>query len=263
MLTVRGGRSKPALPGLQFHLMKSSLSGRRIVITRPVGDAERLANRLRALGAEPIVAPSIEIEFTDPPELDAALAALPRFDWMVFTSRNGVEAVFRLTQRIGGPRIAAIGPATAAALQERGVRADVVPDEYVAEAVLDALGDVRGLRILLPRADIARRALTDGLRARGAEVEEIAAYRTRAVGGTRPRLDGADAVTFTSSSTVRGFLEAGPLPDGAKVVCIGPITARTARESGLTVTAVAAEYTEDGLIAALVAAFDESAEVRS
>ncbi len=243
--------------------MTSPLSGRRIVITRPAGDAERLAERLRALGAVPIVAPAIRIEFTDPPALDAALADLARFDWMVFTSRNGVEAVFRRARRITGPRIAAIGPATAAALRERGVGADLIPDEYVAEAVLGALGDVRGLRILLPRADIARRALTDGLRARGADVVEIAAYRTRAGGGARPSLDGADAVTFTSSSTVRGFLEAGPVPEGAKVVCIGPVTARTARALGLAVTAVAAVYTEDGLIAALLSALDESREARS
>src|SRR5439155_19219799 len=124
----------------------------------------------------------------------------------------------------------------------------------VAEAILEALGDVRGQRILLPRADIARRALADGLRERGAIVDEVATYHTLPADAERPSLGEVDAVTFTSSSTVKNFVAAGPVPRGARVVCIGPITARTARELGLEVTEVAGEYTEDGLIAALVAA---------
>jgi uroporphyrinogen-III synthase len=234
---------------------RSNLAGRRIVITRPEPDAARLADRLRALGAVPLVLPSIEIEFTDPPELDRALKDLSGYHWVVFTSRNGVEAVFRRTGRLVGPKVAAIGPATAEALREHGVTPDLVPAEYVAEAILAALHEVRGLRFLLPRADIAREALADGLRRRGAAVDEVAAYRTRPL-TRRPELSGpVDAVTFTSSSTVRGFLAGGPVPAGAKVICIGPITAQTARECGLTVTAVAGQYTEDGLIAALERTF--------
>ncbi|MBI4420959.1 MAG: uroporphyrinogen-III synthase [Gemmatimonadetes bacterium] len=230
------------------------LAGRKIVITRPESDAHRLAERLKELGGEAIVLPAIRIAFADPAPLDAALTRLGQYQWVIFTSRNGVEAVFRRAARLVGPRVAAIGPATAAELRKHGIEPDLMPTEYVAEAVLEALGNVRGQRILLPRADIARRALVDGLRARGAEVEEIAVYHTRAVDEPRPELEGVDAVTFTSSSTVRGFLEAGPVPEGAKVVCIGPITAQTARESGLDVTEIAGEYTEDGLVAALVAA---------
>jgi uroporphyrinogen-III synthase len=233
------------------------------VITRPQADAERLAERLRGLGATPVVAPAIEIEFTDPAALDAALTTIHDYHWIVFTSRNGVEAVFRrlpkgaLQPDTGHPtpRIAAIGPATAQALKKRGAHPDLVPEQYIAEAVLAALGDVRGLKILLPRADIARKALPDGLRAGGAIVHEIAAYRTRTTEPAPASIDRADAVTFTSSSTVRGFLENGPVPQGAKIVCIGPITAQTAREYGLDIAAVADEYTEDGLIAALLAAF--------
>lgn len=232
----------------------SHLSGRRIVITRPEADAARLAQRLRALGAIPVVMPSIEIEFTDPPELDRALKDLSTYHWVIFTSRNGVEAVFRRTDRLAGPRVAAIGPATAESLQSRGVTPDLVPSEYVAEAILASLREVRGLRFLLPRADIAREALADGLRRRGAVVDEIAAYRTRPTGRRVP-LGPVDAVTFTSSSTVRGFLAGGPVPAGAKVICIGPITAQTARQCGLEVTAVAGQYTEDGLIEALETAF--------
>lgn len=236
-------------------MVLSGLAGRRIVITRPEADALRLADRLRDLGATPIVATAIQIEFTDPPALDRALAAITEYDWVLFTSRSGVEAVFRRTRSIAGPRVAAIGPPTARALAEHGVRADLVPAAYVAEAILDGLGDVAGLRFLLPRADIARRALADGLRARGGVVDEIAAYRTRSTGARPTNLGPVDAITFTSSSTVRGFLESGPVPEGAKVVCIGPITAETARRCGLAVSVVAEEYTEDGLIAALHAAF--------
>ena len=233
------------------------LAGRRIVITRPEADATRLSERLRALGAVPLVMPAIRIEFTDPPELDRALAKVAAYHWIVFTSRSGVEAVFRRTGSIAGPKVAAIGPATAQALRARGVEPDLVPPEYVAEGVVEALGDVRGLTFLLPRADIAREALGEGLRRRGAVVDEVAAYRTREVSGARGELGRVDAVTFTSSSTVRGFLAGGPLPAGAKVVCIGPITAQTAREHGLEVTAVAEHYTEDGLIGALMTALAE------
>ena len=235
---------------------QSTLAGRRIVITRPEADATRLADRLRGLGAVPIVAPAIRIEFTDPPELDRALVHLGAYHWIVFTSRSGVEAVFRRTSAIAGPKVAAIGPATAASLRAHGVEPDLVPAEYVAEAIVQSLGEVRGLRFLLPRADIAREALVEGLERRGAEVHEIAAYRTRELTDPRADLGPVDAVTFTSSSTVRGFLAGGPVPDGAKVVCIGPITAQTAREHGLQVAVVAEHYTEDGLIAALKAAFD-------
>jgi uroporphyrinogen-III synthase len=230
------------------------LAGRRIVITRPEPDAARLAARLRGMGAVPVLVPSIRIEFTDPPELDRALAEIRSYDWVIFTSRSGVEAVFRRTTSLRGPKVAAIGPATARALKARGIEPDLVPRQYVAEAILDALGDVRGLAFLLPRADIAREALAEGLEMRGARVVEIAAYRTVAEANRPADLGPVDAITFTSSSTVRGFLAGGPVPSGAKVVCIGPITARTAQEYGLEVAAVAEEYTEDGLVAALEAA---------
>jgi uroporphyrinogen-III synthase len=231
------------------------LAGRRIVITRSEGDARSLAQRLEQLGALPIVVPVIRIEWSDPAPLDAALARIAAYDWIIFTSRNGVEAVFRRTTTITGPRIAAIGPATAAELRAHGVKPDLMPNEHLAEAVLEALGTVRGKTILLPQADIARRTLAAGLRERGGTVEEVTVYHTRAEEGPRPALDGVDAVTFTSSSTVRSFLERGPVPAGAKVVCIGPITANTARERGLQAIEVAGDYSEDGLVAALVATF--------
>ena len=235
-----------------------ALQGRRIVITRPAEKARRLADRLRSLGAVPIEFPTVKIEPAESGPLDAALRALDTFDWIVFTSANGVEAVFarfaaagKDARAVAARKVAAIGPVTAQALRAKGVEPSLVPGEYVDEAILDALGDVRGKRFLLPRADIAREALADGLRGKGAAVTEVAAYRTVGVGGPPPDLSGADAVTFTSSSTVRHFLASGAAVGRAKVVCIGPVTAATARELGLTVDAMATEYTEDGLIQAL------------
>jgi uroporphyrinogen-III synthase len=232
--------------------MNAPLRGRRIVVTRAEADSRKLAERLEALGAEALFVPAIRIEFADPAALDAALKALTGYHWIIFTSRHAVQAVFRRTGAIPGPRVAAIGPATAAELRAHGVEPDLVPEERVAEALLAALGDVKGFRILMPRADIARRMLVDELRERGAIVDEIVAYHTRGALAPRPALDSVDAVTFTSASTVRGFLEGGPVPPGAAVVCIGPVTARTAREHGLNVTEVAGDYTEDGLVAALI-----------
>jgi uroporphyrinogen III methyltransferase/synthase len=222
------------------------------VITRAAADAEPLARRLESLGAIPVVVPAIGVEFTDPGPLDAALANISRYDWIIFTSRHGVEAVFRRTRSVPGPRVAAIGPATASELRRHGVQPDLVPDVHVAEGIMDAIGDVRGTRILLPRADIARRAVAEVLTQRGATVDDIPVYHTGPALGERPDLRGVDAVTFTSSSTVKNFLASGPVPAGAKVVCIGPITAATAREHGLEVTEVAETYTEDGLVAALL-----------
>ena len=235
-----------------------ALQGRRIVITRPAEKARRLAERLRSLGAVPIEFPTVRIEPAEAGPLDEALRGLDNFDWIVFTSANGVDAVFaRLAatgkdaRDVGRRKVAAIGPVTARALKEHDIVPSLVPNQYVAEAILESLGEVRGKRFLLPRADIAREALAVGLKQRGAVVTEVAAYRTVGVSGPPPDLSGADAVTFTSSSTVRHFLAAGAAVGTAKVVCIGPVTAATARALGLTVDAVAGEYTEDGLIQAL------------
>jgi uroporphyrinogen-III synthase len=241
---------------------RGPLAGRRIVITRPPERAARLAERLRSLGAVPVVFPTIRIEPADPEPLVAAARALDGFDWVVFTSATGVAAFFDRLADAGKDapdvrrrKVAAIGPVTARALRERGVEPALVPEEYVAEAVVAALGEVHGLRFLLPRADIAREALAAGLRGRGAVVTEVAAYRTTGATGAPPDISNADAVTFTSSSTVRHFVASGAAAPQAKVVCIGPVTAATARELGLTVDAVAREYTEDGLIEALEGAF--------
>ncbi len=248
------------------------LAGLRVIVTRARAQASELSEQLRALGAEPIELPAIRIA---PPEdeyraLDAALAQVARYDWIVFTSVNGVEhvcerlaATGRDAGALAGARVAAIGSATAGALVERGVSPDLVPERYVAESLLDALTEsaVAGKRFLLPRADIARAALREGLEAAGALVDEVHAYRT-VQGQPEPEAlraldEGADYVTFTSSSTVRNFvaqIDAATLKqllEQARVAAIGPITARTARAAGLRVDIVAAEYTIPGLVAAI------------
>ena len=254
-------RRQRLTPSLGFrHLLNvpsptpAPLQGRRIVITRSEPDAQVLASRLRALGAVPLVVPAIRIEFADPAPLDSALARMQSYDWVIFTSRNAVEAVFRRTARISGPRVAAIGPATAAELRARSVEPHLVPAKHVAEGLMEELGDVTGLRFLLPRADIARPDLPDGLKARGGTVDDITVYRTAPAARVEQDLGLVDAVTFTSSSTVKNFVQGGPVPAGARIICIGPITARTARECGLNVTEIAGDYTEDGLVEALLSA---------
>lgn len=245
------------------------LRGLRIIVTRaPEGTAE-FSRRLAALGAQPIEMPAIRITpVEDSGPLDRAIAQLSSYDWVIFTSRNGVNAFWQRLEALGldgralhSLRVAAIGPATAAALRARGVPPDYMPEEFVAEAIVAGIGDVAGQRILLPRADIARPALAEGLRARGAIVDEIAAYRTLPAGGPLPDLDRlrqADVITFTSSSTVRHFVQAVGGPEALKglvVACIGPITAATCREVGLTPQVVAEAYTLDGLMQALIRYF--------
>jgi len=248
----------------------SALTGKRIVVTRPQKQAGELIDLLAQHGALPVVFPTIEIH---PPSnlspLDAAIQQLDGYDWLVFTSINGVacfwdrlQAAGKNAQALAHLSVAAIGPATTFGLTSRGITPRLIPGEFVAEALLEEIPDVRGKRFLIPRAQEARPVLVEGLQARGAVVDEIAVYRTLTA-----RLDpqalaeiqaGVDAITFTSSSTVRGFVElVGPelvekiKMDGCLVACIGPVTAQTALEKGLEVRVVATEYTGRGLVQAL------------
>lgn len=258
---------------------KQPLFGRVIGVTRPSAQAHGMASALRRVGAEPLLVPAIEVV---PPEQPARLAEAVRqaadYDWVVFTSTNGVDAYFAELsrqdgdlRRLGGVRVAAIGPATADALRTRGLRPDVVPDEFrgeaVAAAMLDADGDaMRGQRVLLPRAAVARDALPDALRAAGAQVTVVAAYQTvgvahRQVDTLREALQAArlSALTFTSPSTVQHTLAAldddRDLLGRTCIAAIGPITAEAARDAGLAVAVVADDYTSDGLISALSSHF--------
>jgi uroporphyrinogen III methyltransferase/synthase len=256
------------------------LHGRRIVVTRARAQASGFLARLRRMGADAVEIPVIAVEpAAEQRDLDAALDRLVaaaqsgRQSWAVFTSANAVDLVWDAVRRGGrdarsfaGTRIVAIGPETAAALQRHGLGADLVPEEYVAEAVAEAMlaQGVGGAHVWLPRAALARDVLPDRLREAGAEVDALALYRTVLPADTAQRLAAlldagpVDAVTFTSSSTVQHFLTAldgRPFPAGAMAACIGPVTAATARDAGLPVDVVATEHTTAGLAAALAAHF--------
>ncbi len=236
-------------------------------MTRPADQAERLVSGLRALGGEPLSYPTIRIEEpTDLERLRRAAREVAEYDWVVFTSANGVERFLELiaadvAEWPSRTRVAAIGPATAAALESRRVRADVVPGEYVAEEVAEAVierGDVVGRRILLPRAAGARAVLRERLEQAGALVDEVVAYESRPDTEGIKRLragleqEEIDMVTFTAASTVRHYVEAaGPELGKARVAVIGPITAAAARDAGVRVDAVADEYSVEGLLRAI------------
>ncbi len=249
------------------------LTGKRIVVTRATHQAQAFCDHLQARGAEPLFYPCIAIE---PPEdiqpLDQVLreAAAGQFDWLVLTSANTVMVLAErlgelgITLKVANLRVAAIGPATAEdAQQQLGLSVDVLPEEYVAEALAEAIQPKAGVRILLPRAEVARPDLIKRLSAAGAKVTVVTAYQTViGQGGVDlPALlkdRAVDAVTLTSSSTARNFVvrlvqDGGHLSSlqGVCVACIGPITAKTAREVELTVDVVAEDYTLDGLIEAL------------
>lgn len=245
-----------------------------MLVTRPERQADGMVARLRELGAEPIAFPTIRIE--DPSDGSRALRAATRevasFDWIVLTSVNGVERFWAvLEEQEGGAREAAaavaeirfgcIGPRTAAALEERGVRVEIVPDRYVAEGLAEALplAEMRGRSVLMPRAAGSRAVLRERLEAAGAQVREVEAYRAVAdapeAARVRVRVDRGeiDVLTFTSSSTVERYVEAiGARTGGALVAAIGPITADTALELGLEADIVAREHTIAGLIDALI-----------
>jgi len=247
------------------------LLGRRIVVTRAAEQAADLVARLEAFGAEAIAAPTIELEDVTPAvALDAALGALESFDWIVFTSARGVAVFFaRLyasggdVRRLGQARLAAIGSATAEALAGRGLRVDLMPPTFRGEALADALAPhVGGRRVLLPRAEGAREVLARMLARAGADVTDVPTYRAKPVAGLPDRVhvllaaDAIDAITFTSPSTVRAFhalLDGGArATGGARIACIGPVTADAARGLGWRVEMEAREYTSEGLTQALI-----------
>ena len=247
------------------------LFGKRVLVTRARAQASTFAARLEELGAEVVQFPTIRIvPPSDPEPLRRAASEVDHYDWVIFTSVNGVEhfwsalrATGRDTRALSGVSVCAIGPATAAALEMEGVAADVVPSEFVAEGVIEALEaevDLPGTRILLPRAEVAREVLPARLRERGATVDEVPAYRTvpdaaEAESVRRTLAAGEVAmVTFTSSSTVRNFVEAvGVDLGGALTASIGPITSQTVRDLGMEVGLEAVEYTIPGLVAAIEA----------
>jgi uroporphyrinogen III methyltransferase/synthase len=275
--------------GLREHLRwfdERPLFGKRIVVTRSLEQAGEFIEMLEERGAEAIPAPSIRIAPPDDAEaLGRACEEASTFDWIVFTSGNGVEYFMeRLlatsdVRELKGVRICTIGPSTASRLARYGIRVDLTPPEFRAEAVVEALkatGDLKGKRFLLPRADIARDLLADALREAGAFVLDVAAYRTIPAradrdGGQdiyRMLLDREiDAVTFTSASTVKNFVamlgqdQAVDLLSSTIVASIGPVTAEAAQQLNITTNVMPKRYTIPDLVDALVEHFATNTNV--
>jgi uroporphyrinogen III methyltransferase / synthase len=274
-----------SVTGLREHLRwfdERPLFGKRVVVTRSREQAGELVEMLEDRGAEAILAPTIRIL---PPEdldaLDRACADAGTFDWIIFSSANGVDHFMERLLAIGdvrdlkGVRICTVGASTAARLSRFGIRIDLTPSEYRSEALVEVfreLGAVDGVRFLLPRADIGRELLGDELREAGAEVVEVTAYRT-VIGGAeheeaeiyRMLLERQiDAVTFTSASTVRNFAsilgpdQAADLLRTTVVACIGPVTAEAAQRLDIATTVMPERYTIPDLVDALVEHFGKA-----
>ncbi|WP_180542109.1 uroporphyrinogen-III C-methyltransferase [Nevskia soli] len=248
---------------------KLPLFGQRIVVTRPRGQAQEMCTALRDLGAEPIQIPAIAIEAaSDTGALDRAIEALAAYDWLIFTSVNGVRAFFERLDtsesdlRALRARIAVIGPATRQAVEAAHLKVDVTGDEFVAESLAEALDKfpLANRRVLLVRAAVARDYLPEFLRSRNASVDVVEAYRTVAAPGlveSASRLieNPPDWITFTSSSTVDNFF-AAVAPEKlapARMASIGPVTSATLRKYGIEPAAEAVQYTTAGLVAAICA----------
>ncbi len=252
------------------------LAGKRIAVTRPAAQAGRLLDGVRRMGGEPLSCPTIRlVEPADPAPLRAVVRALSGYDWVAFTSANGVNRFLDVLNGLGlewpvGPKVAAIGPATAAAARARGVDPDLMPSVYVDEAVAEALighGGLKGSRVLLPRAAGARDILRQLLEAEGARVDEVATYEARpddeGIARLRESLarEEIDMVMFTAASTVEHLVDAvGTNLGRARVAVIGPITEAAAERLGIQVDVIAEEYTADGLLRAIGAYYGRAGE---
>ncbi len=266
-----GVLARPSVPKGRKQLLP--LAGTRVLVGRARHQASVLSSGLRKLGADVVEIPFIEIR--NPRSfrpLDSALKTIASYDWLILTSVNGVDAMWKRVDKLRiRPRdlnrlkIAAIGPATKKAIENRGLKVDIVPKEYVAESVVQSLrSKVKGRRILLVRARIARDVIPRELRGAGAEVDVVEAYETVIPKSSRSRLRSAlrnpkrrpDVITFTSSSSVRNFVallgkKPPQLLNGIKLASIGPVTSATLRELGLPVNIEAREFTIPGLIQAI------------
>jgi uroporphyrinogen III methyltransferase/synthase len=263
---------------------KRPLFGKRIVLTRAQEQAGEFARLLTAYGAEPVSAPTIKmIPPSDWAAVDQAIATLSSYSWLLFTSVNGIAPFMerlkkarRDVRALAHLQIGAIGPRTADELRRYGLTADLIPSEYQAEGMVAAMSqhELRGTKVLIPRAEVAREMLPEQLRARGATVDVVPVYRTVLPESGLSRLKeqmqagGIDVITFTSSSTVSNFVEliggteeARRLAAKTAVACIGPITARTAEEYGLPVTIMPGDNTVPALAQAIVRFYSEGARV--
>jgi len=253
------------------------LSGKRILVTRARHQASALTQLLAERGALPIELPAIDIQaVTDTAELDRAISNLKRYHWIIFTSVNGVAAFWQRlhelkldSRALSMLKVGVIGPATAQALEAKGIMPDYIPEVYTGEGIIAGLKkqNINGQRFLLPRADIADKELVQGISQLGAEVHEIAVYRTvpttEAIARAKQMLISGeiDVITFTSSSTVTNLVAAfsgePPAINSARIACIGPKTAETAARAGLEVAIMAKEQTIPGLVTAIEEHFEK------
>lgn len=262
------------------------LFGKRVLITRAATQAAELAVRLAAYGAEPVEAPTIQIVSPDDwAPVDRAIEAMETYQWVIFTSVNGVDrfmtrlfAKGKDSRSLAGGRLCCIGPRTAQELEKFGLRTDAIPADYQAEGLLSMCGqqDLSRVRVLIPRAEVARELLPEQLRARGAHVDVVPVYRT-----IRPENGGAEwrqqlaeghihIATFTSSSTVKNFVQICGGREkmksqlkGVTIACIGPITAKTAEEHGLAVTVVPTENTIPAMVDAIVRHYESQERIEA
>ena len=255
--------------------VQGPLMGKRIVVTRQVERAQSLSDRLEAQGAQTILCPTIKVV---PPasygEMDQAISRIEGYRWVVFPSANSVRSVFRRmleigmsTDRLADISLAAVGPATKRSLELEGVTVAYIPNEYLAERLAETLTPVADERILVMKGDIGEPTLRETLTRRGAEVDEVVTYRTV----TQPPPEnavvelkrGVDVLTFTSPSTVRGFLELGPdwrdVTVGVMIATIGPLTSSAVKEMGLEVNVEAEEHTMEGLVSGIIGEFTSKA----
>jgi uroporphyrinogen III methyltransferase/synthase len=248
------------------------LFGKGIVITRPEKQADDLAQLLTNEGANPIHFPTIKIvPPSDWRDLDAAIKNLGDYDWLIFTSANGVVYFLeRLLAKnkdirdLKGVKICCIGPATARQVESKGIRVDLVPEKFISEGILESFSGInlQGKKILIARAARARDVLPEGLKKSGAKVDVVTAYETINSGKKKDDLKAlfkenqVDVITFTSSSTVNNFVKIMgqnfSLPKDVKIACIGPVTAAAAKKAGFPVDIHQEEYTMEGLVGALI-----------
>jgi uroporphyrinogen III methyltransferase/synthase len=242
----------------------------KVLITRPRAQAGTFAEKLCSAGFEPVFFPVIEIHpIKNNTALENAIANIQKYEWVVFTSVNAVPPTIsphfhkKWGESKRGVKIAAVGPKTAEALRKHNIEPDFIPDEYVGEAIMSGLGDVKGKWILLPRAEIAREELPNAISKAGGIPHEIVVYKTLPaavdINGLDALKSGVDVVTFTSASTVEIFvalaqqhgLDPLNLPNSPMFACIGPVTEQAAKELGFQNIVTAQEYTTDGLINAI------------
>ncbi|MGG4497911.1 uroporphyrinogen-III synthase [Brevibacillus reuszeri] len=252
---------------------RGALSGKRIMVTRAKSQVRELVEKIEHLGGEAYAFPLLKmVPPSDTSKLDKTIRQLGTYDWIVFTSVNGVRFFLERMKMLGvgldaiTSKLAAVGPKTAEVLIAEGLSVEVIPSDYVAEGLLSRLHDqlLPGQRVLLPRADIARKLLPKELAELGMDVTEVDVYHTVIDAQLAPEAASQiqqgkiDVILFTSSSTVTHFVsalapfEAPGWLDQVRIACIGPITAETARQHGLVVQVVASEYTVDGLLDALI-----------